>query len=178
VGIELLYPRELREVIADLRAKGDLNERALKQLNKGIYFAAGMSCIWIVTFFYYMSLWSALYFSIAVTCLLVFDYYRQGDDYFYPYINGLRGKAVVKSVRAGIPIFLNNRLICKDLPTAERVEIAQLGDAFFGEYGIPRKGDVLFYFQDSERRHKAMPDIQAIKEKFCLSKSAVKEQMI
>ena len=29
----LFYPKELKEVIADLRAKGDLNERALRNFN-------------------------------------------------------------------------------------------------------------------------------------------------
>ena len=32
---ELFYPKELKEIIADLRAKNDLNEKPLKALNFG-----------------------------------------------------------------------------------------------------------------------------------------------
>ena len=52
---ELFYPKEIKQVIADLRAKGDLNEGALVAINKQL-------------------LWPLLVLSLMILAILVMEY--------------------------------------------------------------------------------------------------------
>lgn len=48
---ELFYPKELKDIIADLRAKDDLNEEALKRLNN-IPFVVFIFWLLVIAFYF------------------------------------------------------------------------------------------------------------------------------
>lgn len=66
---ELFYPRELKEVIADLRAKGDLNEEAVKQINKNAWVPIILGAIIILPIYFFKGYEHPL-IAVAVFSLL------------------------------------------------------------------------------------------------------------
>ncbi len=65
---ELFYPRELKEMIAELRAQDDLNEAALIYLNKII-----IICLFISIFvFFFLVFFESFIFAVILTCLVIF----------------------------------------------------------------------------------------------------------
>lgn len=72
---ELFYPKELKEIIADLRAEDDLNEEALKRLDKIIYqgIRSGIIlCVFLSLFLLHDEIREFFVFPAIVMFLLIF----------------------------------------------------------------------------------------------------------
>lgn len=74
---ELFYPKELREVIADLKAKDDLNEAALRRMNGFIYKRLGVylgmsSVAFLLAVFGAQVTWERYFFVFSGLVLLPF----------------------------------------------------------------------------------------------------------
>lgn len=68
---ELFYPEELKEIIADLRAKDDLNKLALKSLNFDLYTCYVLWLIGVFIAFYNLEFELAAQLSVSGILLLV-----------------------------------------------------------------------------------------------------------
>lgn len=90
---ELFYPKELKQVIADLRAKDDLNEEALKSLNTNVYlFYVPFVFIGILILASYLIVGTRVLIPVVfwggVLCSLPVVFWRVWKVYYRPYVEG------------------------------------------------------------------------------------------
>ncbi len=169
--VELFYPRGLKDVIADLRAKDDLNAEALDALNYQVYVRLAIFPIlallflstdqkmigWVVTSIIFFGLW--------------FDIRCHYKNHIGAYIFGSSQEAKVTklvSVR-----HFRKKIICQNIQGNQKVVIGPLRELWKSSE-CPHVDDSVYYFQDHERRFKLMLDLVSIKKKYCLSKSVLR----
>ena len=94
----LFYPKELKDIIADLKAKDDLNEDALKSYrNAGLYqyWPVFAFLLYILGFFVRGYLIGAIIVLVALYILFRMFYKRLWVVNFKPYVFGYKSCAIV-----------------------------------------------------------------------------------
>ncbi len=162
--VELFYPKELKEIIADLCAKDDLNEAALKILNKNINLAL---------IFWALIVWAAYLgksytvFSILLIALPVIfwsSYKRWFEHYMRPYIKGKKATGVVSDIkyyRHSIEYYFN----------VERKTYKMPKISCWQKVTRPQIGDSMTVYLDPIREGYVMPNLTDLKRFFHLKKS-------
>ena len=169
---ELFYPRELKEIIADLRAKDDLNESALfeidRQINMCIFFGILLCVVLIYTQDHFW-VWSTP-FLLILTCFV--EARRLFVSYNAVYLKGVLrvGKLFDVQSRGGYVkklIYQNvDGEICKKTPLLVENNYSM---------PLPKRGFGISYYYDPNGVYKAMPNLRFVKVKHCLSKSLLDE---
>ncbi len=160
---ELFYPRELKEIVADLRAKGNLNENALYFLNRHIYIHA-MAWIFLLSFLFTISLIVLMVGVVFAFFLISYDARDTFNRYLIPYLHNVAHIGKIKNITynrfGGIKIHVFIELANKDCETE-----------FLSDWRkIPalQKGDELAIFMNPKRKNSAMPDHPYFKDRYSL----------
>lgn len=174
---ELFYPRELKEIIADLRAKDDLNEEALDEIKKSIRFPIVFAFIIFLILIYKHSFLFSLLIGLLIFFLLRFVFQGKVISLSLSYtlgkpIFGIVEDAYFNKYNPGTPNGWNVRY------TFERPQRKQNNKR---EYILPqympdeklKKGDkIQIYIYGQNHQGLFLPKYF---EKFCLSISRIKK---
>ncbi len=165
---ELFYPKELKTVIADLRAKDDLNEGAMKELNYQI--RARLALFFVLASIFLLAgggliSWIVLCVIFVAFCWDIYIYY---ESFLSPYLNGFHQKVEILEIIFRYP--LRVQFICKSSTDQSSFTIGPL-QRFEKPLEYPKIGSTIYVYWDEGRNKKAMPDIRFFKNKFCLSKT-------
>ncbi len=179
---EWFYPKELKEIIADLRAKDDLNEQALKVLEHSpIVSLLLFGFVFVVIFFNVLPNWTVIIITGAVCIVLGFVLMiltiLASWSRMRAYLRGKRNEGEVISVLPYVGINPQVRIKVKNLSSQQNI-------VFIGDYIewhldkkiCPQKGERIYYFSDGDNMRSNMPDRLEIKIKYCLSKSMALEK--
>ncbi|MGH1378507.1 MAG: hypothetical protein ACRBB3_06765 [Alphaproteobacteria bacterium] len=175
---ELFYPKELKEIIADLRAKDNLNEEALKGIRRQplVFAVLWLFIVCLVYFATPLDFIGTLKFSIGLAVLGVLlvwgsvcsvfsrmKAYLTGEKY-QGYVLGIYSLPPSSSVKVKIQNKNSNQI------------------AFIGPFvqwhrtkECPQIGEKIYYYSIGKRMRHNMPNRIEIKEKYCLSKSMILE---
>ena len=179
---ELFYPKELKDVIADLRAKGDLNEAALKRLEYYVFYTLGcyfFTCalflivplITKVSLFYWLlilSLFSILFFGFRHTIqkmssktLMLYNYgiLVPGECVFYACGGGYH---YPRKYRIEVKFKINN----------EEKASEDRGNNFPVTAVKFKKGDPVFVAYDPQNPDINVPFFQSFSDVFYLRKGS------
>lgn len=160
--VELFYPKELKETILDLKVKNDLNEEAL-MITKLFLFKSLAVIIFCSVVLAVVGHWSFGFMLLIFACLFVrFDFAKYFEHKIAPYTFGTLELLQIekrKSYRYGIKLLLANDHLTPLLPGLWKE----------GRY---QKGDSIYCFVLGNR---CMPDIKDLKNKYCLSISALQK---
>lgn len=167
---ELFYPKELKEVIADLRAKGDLNEVALKTMQKNFLYACYplpiINILMLAPLFFVENLSytvPVLYFVVSLF-YIPFLYYRIWITYYEPFVNGMLNFGYVKNVHVWFNGDRRVYLIDTDLGAK-----AQLRITWPCPIKVPKAHQKLEFYT-STRGHSVLASEDYMKM-YCLQKS-------
>lgn len=172
---ELFYPRELKEIITDLRAKGDLNEEAKKNINCFFYKCVALeffgSLILSVIFLNQDFAFIVLFFCILFFGFIYFDFQKYIERKIFPYLSNSRKNLKIlrmKSYRGGAVLVCedSDKKIYRSPLLRELWRLKNLNEGFVIACFISKLDPKIF-----------MPDEESIKRKFCLSKSILKGKM-
>ena len=169
---ELFYPKELKKIIADLRAENDLNEEAYSLLQYQIYLRLILMPLLAILFFYHLKQHEASIVAIILLLGIWYDMHRYYKSYIGSYILGQRKEALV--IKQVPMTFLRKKILAEDITTGKNIVIGPLRE-FWKNPKCPQSGTKIFYYQDNQEHFKPMPDIDFIKKRYCLSNSSVKE---
>jgi hypothetical protein len=172
--VELFYPKELRRLIEKYRKEGTLNDVAVRNINKVIYY---------YSIFYFISSLIFIAFSdhsensikiIGITLLLLFPLLTKHDVHklFYkqmaPYVLGKRIEArFVKAVH-----YIRGRGWIATYESMEKQNIVcKVGVtiAHFKEEGWPKENQITHIYQSKFNKNKGMPDIKFFKKNYSLT---------
>ncbi len=168
---ELFYPRELKEIVADLEAKNNLRCEPLDQLNRFIYvmtlltlsiggialFADGLIVSLVV---------------ILIGYLMTLSVLRTHLKFFKAYIFGERQEFMVEKIKTlefgrlftSIP---NLNVYCKRLSDGKKVKIPFLRQDGLKECNIDLGAKIILYYSDTTKLYPAS-DTNLFKKEFCL----------
>jgi len=173
----IFYPKELREVIVDLREKNDLNKRALK----GFYTVIILAVFWTICILLMLDDLLNGYGAgvlIIVLCLFFvltrlsirYTFYK----YHLAYLSGQKVRGIIEKVYFKGIYSSKKYLKIRNCETNDLITMGPL----LAWVKCPKrllKGDVIHYYE-MDSKGKAMPDEFEIKIKNCLSKSKIKEK--
>jgi|GEM_PF-3291537 len=176
---ELFYPKELKEVIADLRAKDDLNGEALRTLNWPIDVI--IFPLFVVNIFFLFKQIHAptVGYEVpifnALLLVVYMPFYVRGlwRTYHASYIFGKKTKGTISNITffvAGITYFdvTNNQ-------TYENHRVCTAGPITFRHPPYLTKiGDKISYYLMDNKRYHPNPDIYEYMKKHCLKTSLLK----
>ena len=175
---ELFYPKELKQVIADLRAKDDLNEQALRLLNIEV---VTFCILWIIIFFsmvsFYSSFW--VYVTLICICCFVFSLKLFEREKYLLSQNGDVVEAVINNTY--YHSYPNNRSYAGwDIDYSFEIE----GDVYhsyenvMGYRNLPeelqKRGAKAKVIVDPQEPEKNMLIVPALLKQYCLSKKKIK----
>ncbi len=181
---ELFYPKELKQTIADLRAKGDLNEAALKEINQNVWFS--FICSGVVTAIVLVknSLLITFIFFICFGLLGSFISLRRAIYMFsLPYTKGKIHKGVIKSVRFGkdyYPRAPKGWRIDYSFVDDEGQELNGSSDVIFKAHvgsDIPKKGEEIQVYVHPNDTSKHGIFLPYYFKRYCLSKSHIEQTL-
>ncbi len=163
---ELFYPKELKKRIADLRKNNDLNEKALRNLNRPIYSGILISIFMNVFLSYYGSLYASLIFPI----LLILSTWLEAKHIYnfsmLPYLGSDSKTSRILKIQ-GVHV-LATRLELEEEGTKELYIIKPTSEWL--KVGIPKVGDRMEIFINPRFPGFAMPNNAHFKEKYSLKK--------
>lgn len=177
---EWFYPKELKEIIADLRAKDDLNEQALKVLEHSpIVSLLLFGFVFVVIFFNVLPNWPVIIITGAVCIVLGFVLMiltiLASWSRMRAYLRGKRNEGTVIGVYAvGLTSMVRIRL--QNEYDSRRILVGDYVEWNIKKKEHPRKGERIYYFSDGNNMRNNMPDRLEIKIKYCLSKSMALEK--
>ncbi len=94
----LFYPKELKEIIADLRSKDDLNEEFEAYFETIVIRRIALLVLFISIIGMYYEIYAAIIISILLPLLLKFDINHNIQDRILPYILGKRLEVEVSKI--------------------------------------------------------------------------------
>lgn len=167
---EIFYPKEMREVIADLRAKGDLNERSINLYKRDLNILFLIYLLFLCSVFLFDPKDVTLQFLIVI--MFVISMIATSRSKYYcnmkPYIYGNKKEGYALQDQK---MSFGNTTFIKEKKT-DRVYKIYLGSVH-GAVKAPNAGDhVIFYGSDQFKY--AMPCNYSFLEDFCLSLSISK----
>ena len=167
---ELFYPRELKEIIAELRAKNDLNEESELNLRRFFYhnfFGLNVSISAIVLFTE-----EFLYFFILllIPFVLKFEGKRHINRKLMPFVRGRR--ETLTMVRSWISM-IAVKLVLED-DDGNRYVAPHITDKFRKEER-KGKGDRVICYISANNPRLCFPAFPRFMRKYCLSKSIIRE---
>lgn len=177
--VELFYPRELKEIIADLRAKDDLNEKPLDILNNYLglllmvfifFYILRPSFDHVSGHFLYLILMVVLWvLSVWITIRVHFF------DKMAAYILGHKRKgAVFKKLHHWVKGFEFYKFEIVDIEAPEVLKTGKISIEHANLF--PKENElIIYYYNLNKKKYKPMPDIKEIKAQYCLSKSMANE---
>lgn len=180
----LFYPKELKAIIADLRAKGDLNEAALKEINQNVWFSFICSAVVSAIVLVKNSLLITFIFFICFGFLGCFISLRRAICMFsLPYTKGKIYKGVIRSARFG-------KDYNPSAPKGWRIDYSFVDDkgrelkgssdvifkAHIGSY-IPKNGEEIQVYVHPNNTSKHGIFLPFYFKRYCLSKSRIKETL-
>ncbi len=173
---ELFYPKELKDVIADLRAKDDLNEEALNQVNRHIYRSLRGGAIVSLVFMLVLVFNNASFgFWVLVCCFslfcpvsVYFSFQKNFTKYARLYNYGLLVEGVCEHYSVFGPSFgMSASTKFDDIKTLSRISDADL--IFRGKKY--NKGDPVYVVYDPVNPDINAPFIQSLADVFYLRKN-------
>ena len=166
---ELFYPKKLKEVIADLRAKDDLNELALKEIKRKIYIELIISLIIILMFIMDGNILFSLLvftFTLLIWKYEMYGYYR---DFLEPYLKGEKVSGIIIKINNN-PYF-GTSIKCQD----NKGNLYKLTPVrykrYTKSYSLKKGQEILFFCKGSDET--SMIDLKPINQKFCLSNAKI-----
>ena len=162
---ELFYPKELKDIIADLRAKGDLNEVALSRLNllviKWLLAMGGAASIPLINGYIFVSIALVVILPIGIR----FDVKRHISQKILPY---LLGRKEILSLKKRVPYRFG--VVLTMLGSSRKEYKTPLLTELWGQKELAKFGQEIecFVCSDSEI---CMPNIKEITDKYCLKKN-------
>jgi hypothetical protein len=176
---ELFYPKELKEVIKDLREKDDLNEEALGLLNNKVnYFYFPVLLIGLSTIYYnYVSSDIRTVENLAFAApLLLFGIWLRirnvWRSFMASYFSGEIQKGEVIETKEIMPGVVKFSIKSHMSHAAEDVCSVRPMKFCFSEL-FPKKGDEILYFSSTNSNYKSVPYIKEYMKKCCLKKSMI-----
>ncbi|MGH1470852.1 MAG: hypothetical protein ACRBCS_06640 [Cellvibrionaceae bacterium] len=178
---ELFYPRELKIVIAELKEKGDLNEKALKTLYSTPYvfvfiWLVGTIIFWVIlSNEFELGTMSILFVSFGLSIILFFVMWldiRRVARMMLVYQNGKYRNGIVQKIlyKARSPVA---KIVIKDVESKESVPIGYFSE-WYSKKQCPNKNDEVYYFSVGDGCRENMPDRMEIKMNYCLSIKIIK----
>lgn len=162
---ELFYPKQLKRVVSDLRARGDLNERALEKINRLCFSYIFLTVLLVFSsYLIFENIWTTLIIVIFAPFFISWDINREFRQKFAPYVLGKKIKSLFvkkSSFRYGNKFYFSNLGKTKKFITAE------LKERVDDNYEIKNQN---IYLHDDKY---IMPDFKSIKNTYCLSKSRI-----
>lgn len=169
---ELFYPKELRDAIADLRAKDDLNEHALYEINRQINICILALIFLIMVLFYTDNIEWGWFCILLSPFLCFFEARRIFYSYSAVYLRGVRKVGTLWDVQHRVAS--NQKLIYQDID-GEICKRTPLLNQNNYKQPLPKRGFGISYYYDPKGVYKAMPNLWFVKIKHCLSKSMLNE---
>lgn len=181
---ELFYPKELKEIFADLRAKGDLNEDALKEIKKNVWFSFICSAVISLIILVKNSFLISFIFFICFGLFGCFLSLRRAVHMFaVPYTKGKIYRGTIKSARYG-------KDYNPSAPTGWRIDYSFLNDngdvirgqsdvilkEHIGSY-VSKNGEEILVYLHPHNPKKHGIFISEYFKKYCLSKSLINEMV-
>jgi len=177
---ELFYPKELKQVIADLRAKDDLNEEALKHFNWPIHKVLWPIFLLIIFVLFGKTILKLQIGAVFPLFILIFlfvyvYFYIRGrwKTFFASYIFGHRTKGVFESARLHVLSAPSGqtRISVMNSETKERHLVCWAPDGFVAPDYTPKKGQEISYYLTSDDSLCPNPAMFEYMKKYCFSKS-------
>lgn len=171
---EWFYPKEFKDVIADLRAKDDLNEEALSRVNN---IPVAICVFWLVVIvFYWFTLESLSYFvgaflvSLLAAIFLLFACIDSGCKSLLTYHKGKLKRGIFLSLKShgSLPYV---SLIILDQAANKNIRMGIFNYDLVKDFIPEHKATISYYSLDEKFN---MPDYEPIKKQYCLSLSQLK----
>lgn len=160
---KLFYPKELKNIITDLRAKSDLNEKAVSEIEQKIM-------IWM---FIYVMLCFFLFFDnltiafaialVTIPILIWLDTKNSFEKYMLPYTNGKSLSARIVNIESRAYGDIKYYVLCEN---KKNYTIEPL--IGWRKIAYPKQNDILFIFLNPKIEGLSMPDTPYFKNKYCL----------
>ncbi len=172
---ELFYPKELKEIIADLRAKVDLNEGALANLNMNVYVCIFFNLLFIGISFYLFD-WNlaALIATASVLINILFIYWVVKRVFFQKmaaYVYGQKVMAtVIKSCATGVGPRSSGSMLVYSEELKKEVVVGPLAKTDL-RIKYPKKGDTVLVYYSNLEKFNSVIGIKYFEENYCLSNS-------
>lgn len=166
VFYEIFYPKEMREVIADLRAKGDLNDCAMASVRYDLnicllFFAVVLGGMLLFDYDnLHMTPLISLMFLVVMIIMTWSKYFRN----MKPYLIGMKRSGVVvedSSIYFGVVVFVKEKF------NDTRFKI-YLGSVY-GKVVPPDIGEEISFFASDNGSKYAMPCSSIYMDEYCLS---------
>lgn len=177
---ELFYPKELKEIVADLRAKDDLNELALKSLKFDLYTFYMLWLIGVFIAFYNLEFELAAQLSVSGILLLVLFSRWIIRNRFYTcmaaYLFGEEMDAVVMQLyrRSGthltrdvndVKVYVHRLNTALRIGTLQRMTNLDI---------YPKKDEKLTIFVSRQKKYKPVLGTEFYRKHHCLSNAIIK----
>ncbi len=166
---EIFYPKELKEVIADLRTKNDLNELALKEIKRKIYIELTISLIIILMFIMDGNILSSLLIFTFTLLIWKYEMYGYYSDFLDPYLKGERVSGRIIKINNN-PYF-GTFIKCQD----NKGNLYKLTPVrykwYIKSYSLKKGQDIVFFYKGNDET--SMIDLKPINQKFCLSNAKI-----
>jgi hypothetical protein len=170
---ELFWPKEMRELVAKLRAEDKLNEQALKSYNGTVYISLFVFVLCSVLLFDSSNL-LALILVIIFVIAFYWTIRHEFKKSWQPYTRGecLKAKVTMSGENRSFWVYPRIQKVYAVLVSNSKVGVVINAyiDAGYREGELPDCGEVMGVWVDSATEY-AMPDIDYIKRKYCLDKT-------
>ena len=179
---ELFYPKELKDVVADLCAKGDLNEKALKNLNAQ---TVPFSILFLIFTGVLVAAYGLLGFSFLLIIAPVFistEFILIRRSYFKnmaPYLLGEKKRGIIVDSYYINPRFPTRVIKVKSQETGKIIKISP--GAIWSKrsgHSAPRVGEAINFYEGNNKKYGVVPDCRSVKECFCLMRSLVEGESL
>lgn len=166
---ELFWPKEMKELVAKYRTEGTLNKPAVHNMNDNIrkHLIIGFTLSLIM--FFAASYEIGILIAIAVPIVVKMDIYSLFKRQIAVYSIGEKMTATVKSFGTGLygTQLMNYEVHAEPKSFAGRMWIGNAPRLKEEDY--PARGDSMAVFFDKKGKYKAMPDIDYLKQCYCLN---------
>jgi hypothetical protein len=175
---ELFYPRELKEVIAELWQENNLRHKPLKQLNRNIYIFWSTLVFFSIIGFLGGGVLPAV-IGFLLSYLMLQPLYHDMFKYCLAYAKGELHEGTIAKINTNdIPrVFTNCNIDCERLSDKKKFRMSRIFQKNIEKTGLTVGQKIKFYALEKNKRH-AIPDLQAFKLAFCLRKDLMEETII
>lgn len=163
---ELFYPNELKKIIRDLEAEGNLRREPLDVLNKGVVLIVCITVITTTSAVYTEGLLSGVgMFILMSTFLFLIPYLR--NNKFKAYVYGSKKHGIISKIT--YRYFQETIIqITRDVDQ-KKVNTERIGKVVGLRKNI-RVGQKIKFFEADNKKRLLMPDILEVKKYYCLRK--------
>ncbi len=164
------YPKDLKDLIAKLEAEDNLRRELLKHMNIEIIVILIISLV--LLFLSYQTHSMGVAFISLISFLTAFFAASFRAKKYKPYIYGLKKKGVILNIENS---YYYSRMSIKDEETEKIIRTPNLNlEKELQEQDFQDKA-IMFYFLPNKLHDMAMPDIQEVKEIYCLRKDLMND---